>query len=390
MAPLSWVLLALVAGAAAFSLLVMAAARSYLAQPKPRLERAEPASILKPLDGLDEDLEENLRSFFRQDYPEFELLFAVRDGRDPAVAVVEKLRAEFPDIPVRLVLTGEPPWANAKDYSLELMLAEARYELLVLSDSDTRVGPDLLATLAAELRDERVGLASCPYRAVAGRDLWSALEAVGMNTDMLAGVLVDRMLEGMKFGLGPVMGARRKAIEAMGGFARVKDYPADDLLIGRYIAERGFDTILSSYVIEHRLGTQDWRENLAHRLRWIRAGRRMRAAGYLGQLFTYPLPLALALWAVRPEWWPVAAAALAIRLGSAWATSVLVLRDRLISKNFLLVPAQDILGLGLWIAGFFGKTVAWRGERYTLRPDGTFEPAATRQAVGETVAGDRK
>ncbi|HEY1207288.1 MAG: glycosyltransferase [Bryobacteraceae bacterium] len=376
MAAAAWILLALVAGATVYAALVVAAACSYLFRPKPALVHPEPISVLKPLAGLDEGLEENLRSFFRQDYPEFELLFAVRDASDPAVAVVDKLRAEFPHVPARLVLTGEPSWVNPKCYSLDRMLAQARYELIVMSDSDTRVGPDLLATLAAEFGDPGLGLASCPYRAVGGRDFWSCLEAIGLNTEMLAGVLADRILEGVKFGLGPVMGARRKAIEAAGGFAQFQNYLTEDFLIGRRIAERGFRTILSSCVIEHRLGTQGWRENLAHRLRWMRGGRRMRPAGYLGQLFTYALPPALALWAVRPGWWPVAVAALAVRLASAWASAVLVVRDGSILRRPWLLPVQDVLGFSLWIAGFFGNTVTWRGRRYVLNPDGTFRPAA--------------
>jgi ceramide glucosyltransferase len=375
MAALAWILLALVAGATVYSALVVAAAIVYLAHAKPAPVHPEPISILKPLSGLDEGLEENLRSFFRQDYPEFELLFAVRDPSDPAVAVVDKLRAEFPGVPARLVLTGESPWTNPKCYSLDRMLAQARYGLIVMSDSDTRADPDLLAKLAAEFGDPGLGLASCPYRAVGGRDLWTRLEAVGLNTEMLAGVLADRLLEGVKFGLGPVMAARRKAIEAIGGFARFQDYLTEDLLMGRQIAERGFHTILSSCVIEHRLGTQGWRENLAHRLRWIRGGRRMRPVAYLWQLFTYLRPLALALWAVRPAWWPVVVVALVVRLASAWATAILVVRDRSILRHPWLLPMQDLLGFGLWIAGFFGKTVAWRGRRYVLNPDGTFQPA---------------
>jgi ceramide glucosyltransferase len=375
MAALAWVLLALVAGATVYSALVVVAAIRYKRVRRPEPRRPEPVSILKPLSGLDEGLEENLRSFFRQDYPEFELLFAVRDASDPALAVVEKLRAEFPRVPVQLVLTGEPPWTNPKCYSLDRMLAQARHELIVMSDSDTRVGPELLATLAAEFGDPALGLASCPYRAVGGRDLWTRLEAVGLNTEMLAGVLADRMLEGVRFGLGPVMGARRKAIEAAGGFAQFQDYLTEDLLIGRRIAERGFGTILSSCVIEHRLGTQGWRGNLAHRLRWMRGGRRMRPAGYMGQLFTYPLPLALALWAVRPAWWPVVVAAVAVRLASAWATAVLVVRDGWLPRHPWVLPVQDLLGFGLWVAGFFGKTVTWRGRRYVLNADGTFRPA---------------
>src|ERR1700690_886220 len=375
MAVLAWILLALVAGATVYSALVVVGAIVSRRVRRPALAHQEPISVLKPLSGLDEGLEENLRSFFRQDYPEFEVLFAVRNASDPAVEVVERLRAEFPLVPVELVLTGEPPWTNPKFFSLDRMLAVARHELIVMSDSDTRVGPELLATLAAGFGAPGLGLASCPYRAVGGRDLWTRLEAVGLNTEMLAGVLADRLLGGGKFGLGPVMGARRKAIGAAGGFAELQDYLTEDLLIGRRIAERGYRTILSSCVIEHRLGTEGWRANLAHRLRWLRGGRRMRPAGYVGQLFTYPLPLALALGAVRSEWWPVVLAAVAVRLASAWATAVLVVRDGFLARQPWLLPLQDLLGFGLWIAGFFGKTVTWRGQRYVLNRDGSFRPA---------------
>lgn len=382
MAAMAWILLTLVTGAAVYCAVVVLAARDYLAQPKPALLHPVPISVLKPLAGLDEGLEENLRSYFRQDYPNFELLFATRDAGDPAVAVVEKLRAEFPSVPVRLVTTGESPWANHKCYFLDRMLAQTRHELIVMSDSDTRVGPDLLATLAAEFEDPGLGLASCPYRAIGGRDIWSRLEATGMNTEMLAGILADRVLEGVKFGLGPVMAARRKAIEVAGGFVHFKDYLTEDFLIGQRIAERSFGTILSSYVIEHRLGTQTWRASLAHRLRWLRGGRRMRPAGYIGQLFTYPLPLALALWAVRPASWPAVVAALTMRLVAAWVMGIVVLRARFVLRRLWYLPVQDILGFVLWIAGFFGNTVSWRGLRYVVNRDGTFRAAGERPGGG--------
>jgi ceramide glucosyltransferase len=254
------------------------------------------------------------------------------------------------------------------------MLAQARHDLLVMSDSDTRAGPDLLSEIAAEFQDASLGLASCPYRAVAGRDFWSRLEAIGLNTEMLAGVLAGRLLEGMKFGLGPVMAVRRTAIQAIGGFARVKDYPADDFVLGRFVAEQGIGAILSSCVVEHRLGTQTWRENLEHRLRWLRACRRMRPAGYFGQVFTYPLPLALLLWAVQPAWWPASALTLAAHALAVGATAGWVLRDPVMWRRWWLVPLEDLLSFAFWIAGFFGNTVSWRGRRYILNRDGTFRP----------------
>ncbi len=209
------------------------------------------------------------------------------------------------------------------------MLAGARFDLLVMSDSDTRVGPGLLRVIAAEFQDERLGLATCPYRAVPGSGIWSTLEAIGMNTEFLAGILVARLLEGMRFGVGPTMAIRREAIGRMGGFAAFKDYLAEDFEMGRRAADLGYGTILSSSVIEHRIGTARMRPNFEHRLRWVRSTRRSRPAGYIGQLFTYPLPLALLLWAVRPGWWPAAALAIAIRAAAAWATAGWVLSDRL-------------------------------------------------------------
>jgi len=374
--------LALLAGAAVFCALTVVAALRYLAARPPKLERAAPISVLKPLFGIDEGLEENLRSYFAQRYPEFEMLFAVRRADDPAVAAVERLRAEFPAVPARLIVPGEPPYVNAKVFALDSMLRAARHDLLVMTDSDTRaLTPHLLETLAAEFQDERLGVTTCPYRAVPGRSWWTALEAVGMNTEFLAGILVARMLDGMRFGVGPAMAARREAIEKIGGFDTLKEYLAEDFMLGKLAAEAGYGVALSSAVVEHRIGAQRFRASLAHRLRWARSTRRSRPAGYAGQLFTYPLPLALLLVAVKPAWWPAAAAALVLRALAAWAVAGWTLHDPLTARNWWMVPIQDLASFLLWIAGFFGKTVTWRGRRYVVFPDGKFAPAPTEPAA---------
>jgi len=373
---LSLVLPALVAGALVYCVLTVIAAARYRAVRAPKLRDPFPISILKPLAGVDEGLEENLRTFFTQDYPAFEILFAVRNSDDPAIAVAERLRALYPTVPSRLVVTGEPPYPNAKVYSLDRMLATARYDLLVMADSDIRVTPEMLLAIAAEFQDPRLGLATCPYRAIPGRSFWNTLEAIGLNTEFIGGVLVARMLDGMKFALGPTIAARRATLEGIGGFDAVKDYLAEDFVLGRLAAERGDGVIISSYVIEHRIGSQSFLPNIKHRLRWNRSTRRSRPAGYIGQLFTIPLPLALILWIVQPAWWPLAAATLALRALAAWSTAGQVLRDPLTGRRFYLLPLQDVLSLAMWIGGFFGNTILWRGRRYYLRPDGKFELAA--------------
>jgi ceramide glucosyltransferase len=375
---LPWLLLALVLGSLVYCVLTIVAAVRYRAvRPAPlrgaALGNAAPISILKPLAGIDDGLEENLRTFFEQEYSNFEILLAVRNPDDPAIAVAERLRARYRSVPSRLIVTGDPPYPNAKVYSLDRMLAEARHDLLVMSDSDVRVTPDMLAVIAAEFQDAKLGLATCPYRAVPGRSFWNTLEAVGLNTEFIGGVLVARMLDGMKFALGPTIAARRATLAGIGGFDAVKDFLAEDFVMGNLAAARGDGVILSSYVIEHHIGAQTLAANLRHRLRWNRSTRRSRPAGYAGQLFTNPLPLALLLWAVKPEWWPAAAAAVFLRAAAGWAAAGYVLRDPLTARLFFLVPLQDLLSFAMWLAGFFGNTILWRGRKYYLQADGRFE-----------------
>jgi len=370
---LPWLLLALVAGSLVYCVLTVVAAVRYRDVRPPSLAVRTPISILKPLAGIDDGLEENLVTFFEQQYSDFEILFAVRNPNDPAIAVADRLRARYPGIPSSLIVTGEPPYPNAKVYSLDRMLAAARHDLLVMSDSDIRVTPDMLTVIAAEFQDAKLGLATCPYRAVPGQSFWNTLEAIGLNTEFIGGVLVARMLDGMKFALGPTIAARRATLAGIGGFDAVKDFLAEDFVMGNLAAARGDGVILSSYIIEHHIGAQTLTANLRHRLRWNRSTRRSRPAGYVGQLFTNPLPLALLLWAVRPEWWPVAAATLLLRTAAALATAGYVLRDPLTARLFFLIPIQDTLSFAMWLAGFFGNTILWRGRKYYLQPDGRFD-----------------
>jgi ceramide glucosyltransferase len=381
------VLAALLLGAAVYSILSMLAAWRYLAARPAELRATEAISILKPLSGLDSGLEANLRTFFEQDYPKFEILFAVRNADDPAVVVIEKLQREYAEVESRLILTGEPPYPNAKVFSLDRMLRQAAHELVVMSDSDIRVKPDMLRVIAAEFQDPRLGIATCPYRAVPQNGAWSRLEATGMNTEFLAGVLVARMIEGMHFAIGPTIAARRTALAAIGGFNRLKDYLAEDFVMGKLASEAGFGVILSSCVIEHHIGGGDWRDVAAHRLRWVRSTRRSRPLGYVGQLFTMTLPLALLLCAARPEWWPAATAAVALRLAAALVVSRTVAHARI---HWLLLPVEDVVAFLFWISGFFGSTIEWRGRRYRVHADGRFDLLTAATPVVAAVYGPRE
>lgn len=371
-------LLALVAGSLVYCVLTVVASWRYLRARPCKLRGAPPISILKPLAGADEGLEAGLRSYFEQDYPAFEILLAVHTAADPAVEIVRRLQARFPRIPSRLLVTGEPPYPNAKVFNLACMLAAARHDLIVMSDSDTRATPGALKIFAAEFQDERLGLATCPYRAAPGRGFWSMLEAIGLNTEFLGSTLVARLLEGMRFALGPTIAVRKETLRRIGGFDKLKDYLAEDFVMGKLAAEAGYGVILSSCIIEHHIGSQAFRASLRHRLRWNRGTRRSRPWGYLGQVFTNPLPLALLACAWRPAWWPVLAITAVFRAMAAWAVAGWILHDPLTRRRWWLVPLQDIVSVLVWIGGFFGNTILWRGRKYHLCADGRFEPVESR------------
>src|SRR5215472_6136935 len=372
MRPLLVVLVGLVSGSLIYCSLAIWAALRYLAAKLPATPALPSISILKPLSGLDEGLADNLRSFFDQDYHDFEIIFAIRHPDDPAADVASGAMAEFQSIPSRMLVVGESPGPNAKVHSLARMLEAARHEVIVMADSDTRVDRGFLRIVAAEISDPGVGLVTCPYLSVAGQSFWSALEAIGLNTEFLSGVLVARLLIGMDFALGPAIATRRSLIEKIGGFERLQNYLAEDFVLGNLMAASGHRVVLSSCKVEHRIGAQSLGPNLEHRLRWARSTRRSRPLGYIGQLFTNPLPLGLLLLAVDPSWWLLTAIAFSFRLAAAWAAAYRVLGNQLTVLQWLLVPMQDLTSFAVWLSGFFGRTVMWRGRRYDVRHDGTF------------------
>lgn len=370
---LVFALFGLLAGSLAYCILTLIAALRYLAARPSKCTYLPPISILKPLAGVDEGLENSLRSFFLQEYPEFEILFAIHTENDPAGRVVRRLQREFPKVRSRLVVSGDGGSPNRKVNSLQQMLRHARYEVLVASDSDVYVEKNMLLSIASELDDASVGLVTCPYRAVAGRSFWSVLEAIGMNTEFLGGVLTARMLEGMKFALGALVGIKRSVLEDIGGFSRLREYLADDFVLGQFVAAAGYRVTLSSHPVEHRIGAQSFAVSLGHRLRWNRSTRRSRPQGYCGQVFTNPIALGCLLIALKPPLWPLCALALVIRIGAACTIAEWVLNDTETRRRLYLIPLQDLSSFVTWIAGFFGNAVSWRDIKYRVLSDGRLE-----------------
>ncbi len=338
-------------------------------------------SLLKPLRGADPQLEQHLESFFVQDYPSYQLLFAVRHNTDPAVATVHELQARYPGVATRLIYTGEPPYANAKVYSMKKMSEEADADILVITDSDTSVSPDYLKHLAVAFGSPNVGAVTNLYRGVSGADLWSKLEAIGMSTEFMAGVVVANHLEGMKFTLGPSMAIRTGCLQAIGGFEAIADYLADDFVLGRRSVDAGYQVLLSTHVINHHATASGFINSFKHRLRWNRSSRFSRPSGYYGQGFTYGLAWALILFLIAPFWWSgsILLAVIAARLWLAYELATRLLRDHSALRRFWLIPMQDLLSFAAWIGGFLGREIVWRNERYRLLEGGRFAPVVPRE-----------
>ena len=330
-----------------------------------------PVSILKPLKGTDPDIYESFRSHCLQDYPEYEIVFGVSEADDPAVASVQQLQRKFPERAIRLVVCSQKLGANVKVSNLEQMLAAARYQHLLVNDSDIRVERDYLRRVIAPLMDEHIGMVTCLYRGVPATTFGSRLEALGISTDFCPGVLVARQLEGgVRFGLGSTLVFRRADLERIGGFRSFVDFLADDYELGRRIAGLGLRVELSDVVVETHLPAYDVAGFLAHQLRWARSVRDARAKGYIGLVSTYGTMWAmLAVIAANGAWWSWLAfgATVLLRFVVAIAVGSAVLDDRRLLENLWLLPVRDLIAVGVWAGSFAGHTVTWRGDRFLLR-----------------------
>jgi ceramide glucosyltransferase len=328
-------------------------------------------SILKPLKGVDPEIWESFCSHCEQDYPQFQLIFGVSDPTDPAIEVVRNLQAKYPNLPIELIVCDRVLGTNIKLSNLAQMLPVARHELLLVNDGDIRVPPDYLRNTIAPLVDASVGLVTCLYRGVAAPTLGSRLEALGIGTDFVPGILSARFLEkGLHFGLGSTLAFHRRDLEALGGFEALVDYLADDYELGRRIAATGKRVELSDATVTTFLPAYTLRQFFKHQLRWSRTIRDARRWGYAGLLFTFGLPWALVtLLAARGvAWaWGLFALTVAARLAVGFVAASVVLHDGQIFRNVVLLPLRDLIAPLVWAAGFMGNRIHWRNEVFDLK-----------------------
>jgi ceramide glucosyltransferase len=338
-------------------------------------------SVLKPVHGMEPRLRENLESFFRQQYPHYELVFCARTRDDSALLLVDELAAQYPQVKINVLTCGEPTFPNAKVYSLTRMIEAAQHDILVISDSDVEVAPEYVREVSASLLDPATGVVTCLYRGLPAGGLWSRLEALGMSVEMTSGVLIANMLEGMKFALGPTMATRKDVITKIGGAAQLGDYCADDFVLGNLADAAGYKNKLSPHAIDHIVVNRDWAASWAHHVRWMKSTRFSRPKGHLGTGLTFAMPFGVlgligGLLAGNP-WLGVGFVAWAVlnRMLQSVAIGWGVVKDPRALRDCWLYPLRDLLGFFVWIASYGDNLIDWRGEKYRLAWGGKMEKA---------------
>ncbi|MFZ0746776.1 MAG: bacteriohopanetetrol glucosamine biosynthesis glycosyltransferase HpnI [Terracidiphilus sp.] len=373
---------ALAVAAMGYFVAAIIAARMFAAARRIKLADFAPGvSILKSLKGLDPGMMDAFRSHCRQSYTgEFELLFGVSSADDPAAAAVKQLQREFPERNIRLIECPARLGTNGKVSALAQVVPHARYEFLLINDSDITVGPRYLERVMASFGQDPtarphnprpVGLVTALYRGRAHDTLASRLEAVGIATDFQAGVLLSKMIEdGLHYGLGSTLAVRREALERIGGLVSLVDYLADDYELGARVAGAGYGVELCPEVVETAIAAYGWRGFIDHQLRWARTVRDARPWGYAGLVFTHGLGWALLnvlASGLSPLSFWLLGMSFFLRLALAMTVGAQVLGDHQVLPNLWLLPMRDVVAMGTWVAGFAGNTIVWRGERFALK-----------------------
>jgi ceramide glucosyltransferase len=364
----------LTAPALAYAAITLHCGRSFFGKSQKIADFTPPVSILKPVKGMDGDSFENFASFCRQDYPEYQIIFAAASPTDPVIAVIERVMAAFPTVDIELVVDGAIHGANYKVCNLMHAHEKAKYPFLIVCDSDIRVRESYLREVCAPFADPEVGLVTSLYRSSGVEGMGCAIEALGFSCEMVPNVMAALQLEGLSFALGASMALRQEALEKIGGFPALVDYLADDYQLGNMIHRAGYRLDLSPFFVESIMrGGETVSEVLVRQLRWGRTMRVSRPGGYLASGITLPFPGALAALAFSGfSLEGVAAAALLYTVRGAVALNYSrgYVKDRLLPRWLWLLPLRDAFSFGVWALSLTGNRVLWRGHLFRLSKGG--------------------
>lgn len=370
-ATIGWVFLTLAVVGIGYTLASAWITFRFLRAPHPEPTASPDVTIVKPLHGAHPHLRETLEGFCVQDYPgAVQIVFGVQDDADPAIPVVRDLQASHPQLEIDLVIDDQMHGVNRKASNLINIAAEAKYEVLILSDADIVVDGAYLRKVVAALSVPGVGAVSCLYVGLDEATLWSKLSAMAIDYQFLPGAVLGTAMGLAQPCFGSTIALHADVLARIGGFVAFADHLADDYEIGRAVRGLGLRVDIPPMVVLHHSPEASLRELVSHELRWSRTVRQIDAAGHAGSFITHPLPLAAIaaiLLGASPLSLGILAAALAVRLLSKH------LIDRATGAragSWWLIPGRDVLSFGIFIASFFIDTVGWQGRRFRVGRDG--------------------
>jgi ceramide glucosyltransferase len=371
---LRWTVLLIAFAPLAYYLLAIYSAWDFFRWAKRRREIDSafdpPASILKPVRGVDRDAYENFASFCRQNYPQYEILFAVAEETDPVVPVIRKLQGDFPSLDIRLISGVEQLGTNRKLNSLARLVKEAKYDVLAISDSDVRASPCYLRDVVSPLANPDTGVVTAFFRGVTDGSLGAELEALVLSTETVPNALVARKIEErVQFAFGWTMATTKENLKRIGGFESMVNYHSDDFELGNRISACGLHIELLPATVEMIFPRETFGNFIRHELRWAIGLRNVRPAGYAGLLLTFGLPWTVLAAVLAPvSWWAMGyvLSYLILRLSQVWITGVWGLQDGVTRRSWWLTPFRDAINFAIWITGFFRRTITWRGISYKV------------------------
>ena len=329
-------------------------------------------SVLKPVHGAEPRLKQNVESFFRQDYPEYEILFAADEENDAALPIIREVAARYPNVKCSILVTGLPELPNPPAYSFFRMSQVAVNDILVTSDSDVEVAPNYLREVVAPMLDPAVGMVTCVYRGKNAGGFWSGMDAIGMSVEMTAGVVTANLLEGMKFGLGPTIVTRKDSIAKIGGYWVTGEYFSNDFVTGNFIEKAGYRVVLSRHIIDHVVPPMTFKRMWERQVRWAKGTRWSRPKGHFGTglIFAMPYGILGLLLGVASGHLPLGVGLLAAAIVNRMLESLVigwgVVRDPRARQELWLYPVRDLLGFAVWCASYLSKSAVWRDHRYQL------------------------
>jgi ceramide glucosyltransferase len=329
-------------------------------------------SVLKPVHGAEPRLKQNVESFFRQDYPEYEILFAADEENDAALPIIREVASRYPNVKCSILVTGLPELPNPPAYSFFRMSQVAANDILVTSDSDVEVAPNYLREVVAPMLDPAVGMVTCVYRGKNAGGFWSGMDAIGMSVEMTAGVVTANFLEGMKFGLGPTIVTRKDSIAKIGGYWVTGEYFSNDFVTGNFIEKAGYRVVLSRHIIDHVVPPMTFKRMWERQVRWAKGTRWSRPKGHFGTglIFTMPYGIVGLLAGVASGHLTLGvgllAAAIVNRMLESRVIGWGVVHDPRARRELWLYPVRDLLGFAVWCASYLSKSAVWRDHRYQL------------------------